>query len=239
MANQPDAEPPDLEDLARRYLDLWQEHWAATAADPHASAEMARAFRLMAAPWAAPWAAWAQAWGAPWAGPGPGGGAGATPGTAQGAGHPPGMPPGREADGSPGMVPPGTDPAAALAAVMQAWTGAVADDGSARPASPGSASPGSAPPGSAPPGPASPGSATAAAAPGDGSGGVAERADRLAAVEARLDRLEAGLARLAAATDPEPAPPTGGKPRNRARSGPDGAPSPKRRRDSSGKRHSG
>jgi hypothetical protein len=29
-----EAEPPSLDDLARRYLDLWQEQWAALCSDP-------------------------------------------------------------------------------------------------------------------------------------------------------------------------------------------------------------
>jgi hypothetical protein len=52
------AEPPDLETLARRYLDLWQEQVAAMAADPEMSDLMARLMQaMMAGPGAAkmPW----------------------------------------------------------------------------------------------------------------------------------------------------------------------------------------
>jgi hypothetical protein len=35
-------EPPALEDLARRYLDLWQDQWAAVCADPTVADSMAR-----------------------------------------------------------------------------------------------------------------------------------------------------------------------------------------------------
>ena len=35
------SEPPDLESLARRYLDLWQEYLAAAASDPGAGEAMA------------------------------------------------------------------------------------------------------------------------------------------------------------------------------------------------------
>jgi hypothetical protein len=33
---------PEIDDLARRYLDLWQDHWAALAADPRLAEAMAR-----------------------------------------------------------------------------------------------------------------------------------------------------------------------------------------------------
>ncbi|MFV3131980.1 hypothetical protein [Niveispirillum sp. KHB5.9] len=35
-------EPPAMEDLARRYLDLWQDQWAAVCADPSVADSMAR-----------------------------------------------------------------------------------------------------------------------------------------------------------------------------------------------------
>ena len=35
-------EPPAMEDLARRYLDLWQDQWAAVCADPTVADSMAR-----------------------------------------------------------------------------------------------------------------------------------------------------------------------------------------------------
>lgn len=41
------AEPPEFEDLARRYLDLWQEQWSAMAADPEAAQAMARLYGMM------------------------------------------------------------------------------------------------------------------------------------------------------------------------------------------------
>lgn len=145
-ASDPPPEPPELEALARRWLDLWQDHWAATAADPHASAEMARLFRMMAGP-LAPFAA---AWGTPWGGaPGP-----MTPGTGA----------------------PAPDPSSAMALWMRAMTGAAGGDPAAAEA---------------------PGTTPAAAAPGDGTGRLAELADRLAAVEHRIGQLDDRLAGLA------------------------------------------
>jgi hypothetical protein len=41
------TEPPDLETLARRYLDLWQDHLGTMARDPAVSEAMAHAFTLM------------------------------------------------------------------------------------------------------------------------------------------------------------------------------------------------
>ncbi|MDP6391279.1 MAG: hypothetical protein QF654_15395 [Alphaproteobacteria bacterium] len=38
------AEPPELDDLARRYLDLWQQHMAEVAADPEFLDAMSRLF---------------------------------------------------------------------------------------------------------------------------------------------------------------------------------------------------
>lgn len=139
-------EPPELEALARRWLDLWQDHWAATAADPHAAAEMARLFRMMAGP-LAPFAA---AWGTPWSGaPGP------TP---------------------PGTGAPGADPSSAMDLWARAMAGAAGGDAASAEA---------------------PGAAPAAAPPGDGAGGLAELADRLAAVERRIGQLDDRLAGLA------------------------------------------
>jgi hypothetical protein len=43
------SEPPDLDALARRYLDLWQEQVAAAAADPTLSDLFSRTMQLMAA----------------------------------------------------------------------------------------------------------------------------------------------------------------------------------------------
>ena len=39
--------PPDLQDLARRYLDLWQDHLKAVATDRDASETLARTMALM------------------------------------------------------------------------------------------------------------------------------------------------------------------------------------------------
>jgi hypothetical protein len=39
--------PPDLETLARRYLDLWQDHLGALAGDPGVAEVMARTLELM------------------------------------------------------------------------------------------------------------------------------------------------------------------------------------------------
>ena len=36
------AEPPDLQDLAKRYLDLWQDQLRAMAADPDTMASVGR-----------------------------------------------------------------------------------------------------------------------------------------------------------------------------------------------------
>lgn len=44
------TEPPDIEALARRYLDLWQQHLAEAAGDPVLAAAMARLAGLPAAP---------------------------------------------------------------------------------------------------------------------------------------------------------------------------------------------
>jgi hypothetical protein len=41
------SEPPDLESLVRRYLDLWQEQWAALAADPELADALARWFGML------------------------------------------------------------------------------------------------------------------------------------------------------------------------------------------------
>jgi uncharacterized small protein (DUF1192 family) len=41
------AEPPDLDTLARRYIDLWQEQVAAMAADPEMSELMGRLIQAM------------------------------------------------------------------------------------------------------------------------------------------------------------------------------------------------
>ena len=62
------AESPDLDTLARRYLDLWQDQVAAMAADPELSETMMRLWQNAAAAgpagWAQLWAAAAQAQGA-------------------------------------------------------------------------------------------------------------------------------------------------------------------------------
>jgi len=39
---------PDYDELAKRYLDLWQEQWTAAAADPQLAAQTARLFQTMA-----------------------------------------------------------------------------------------------------------------------------------------------------------------------------------------------
>ena len=40
-------DPPSLDELARRYLDLWQDQWAAMVADPDAADTMARLYDLI------------------------------------------------------------------------------------------------------------------------------------------------------------------------------------------------
>lgn len=41
------SEPPDLESLVRRYLDLWQEQWAAIAGDAELADALARWFGMV------------------------------------------------------------------------------------------------------------------------------------------------------------------------------------------------
>jgi hypothetical protein len=40
-------DPPDYDDLARRYLDLWQEQWAAMAADPRTAELLTQLYSLV------------------------------------------------------------------------------------------------------------------------------------------------------------------------------------------------
>jgi hypothetical protein len=47
MAESTDSDVPTLDALARRYLDLWQEQWAALAADPAVAENLARMFQMM------------------------------------------------------------------------------------------------------------------------------------------------------------------------------------------------
>src|SRR4051812_12979149 len=47
MACSSDSEPPSLESLARRYLDLWQDQWAALAVDPEVADNYARLFQII------------------------------------------------------------------------------------------------------------------------------------------------------------------------------------------------
>src|SRR3954469_15247825 len=47
MANSSDSDPPTLESLARRYLDLWQDQWSALAVDPDVAENFARLFQIM------------------------------------------------------------------------------------------------------------------------------------------------------------------------------------------------
>jgi hypothetical protein len=71
MKESPDREAAQLEALARRYLDLWQDQVAAMAADPELSDTLARLWQTTAA--AGP-AGWAALWGMgrpPAAGAGP------------------------------------------------------------------------------------------------------------------------------------------------------------------------
>ncbi|HET8728281.1 MAG TPA: hypothetical protein VFO41_12275 [Alphaproteobacteria bacterium] len=42
------AEPPDLDALARRYVELWQDQWTALATDPQAAESMTRLMTLFA-----------------------------------------------------------------------------------------------------------------------------------------------------------------------------------------------
>ncbi|HYE51283.1 MAG TPA: hypothetical protein VEB20_16920 [Azospirillaceae bacterium] len=43
----PAPEPPSIEELARRYLDLWQDQWAAVSTDPEMADAMARLLQAM------------------------------------------------------------------------------------------------------------------------------------------------------------------------------------------------
>lgn len=136
----------DLEDLARRFQDLWRDQMAATAADPE--------FMEMMGKWMAAFA----------------------PGTAQKPGPAPGMFPGM----LPGMPPgPGgaMDPAGWMAAMQAAMAGAArkggTDDGKTG---------------------AAPAGATASATASRAGHVASERFERrLAALEQRIDRLEAAL----------------------------------------------
>jgi len=138
-------EAADLEDLAKRFQDLWQEQMAATAADPE--------FMEMMGKWMGAFTA----------------GGMSPPGTSM-----PGMAPAGLA-GMPGPM----DPAAWMAALQAAMTGAATagkgrtDDRSASP----------------------PATGAKAAADASGAGDVAgDRLERrLAALEQRLERLEAAL----------------------------------------------
>jgi hypothetical protein len=51
---QPMSKAPDLESLAKSYLDLWQDQFASMAADPATAEAMARLFGAMAAGWGSP-----------------------------------------------------------------------------------------------------------------------------------------------------------------------------------------
>ncbi len=44
------AETPEIDELAKRYLDLWQEHLSGMAADPEWSASMTRLFAAFLSP---------------------------------------------------------------------------------------------------------------------------------------------------------------------------------------------
>ncbi|MBB6254725.1 hypothetical protein FHS74_005315 [Nitrospirillum iridis] len=46
-AAPPPGDPPSLDTLARRYLDLWQDQWAAVAADPDMTGAFARLVRAL------------------------------------------------------------------------------------------------------------------------------------------------------------------------------------------------
>lgn len=66
QAEKPAAErpgqPPEMAELARRYLDLWQEEFAAIASDPASSEALGRWFASFGQQWADP-AAWVAAFG--------------------------------------------------------------------------------------------------------------------------------------------------------------------------------
>jgi hypothetical protein len=61
MTADKDDEPPSLEALAQRYLDLWQDQLAALAADPETSRLMGRSLQLWAGAGPAGWQAIWQA----------------------------------------------------------------------------------------------------------------------------------------------------------------------------------
>ncbi|MEK9672688.1 MAG: hypothetical protein VW268_09320 [Rhodospirillaceae bacterium] len=47
MADDPDTDQPDIDHLARQYLDLWQEHLKTMAADPKVAETMSQVTQMM------------------------------------------------------------------------------------------------------------------------------------------------------------------------------------------------
>ncbi|MEA1651602.1 hypothetical protein UAJ10_21630 [Nitrospirillum sp. BR 11164] len=161
------GEPPSLESLARRYLDLWQDQWAAVAADPDMTGAFARLVRTLGQA-----TAWTAGGGqATWPGGNPfaagTGGSGANPGAGAWMGAP--------------FFTPATFP----------W-GAYANPQSTTGSSPfgGTADAGRGGAGSAPPTP--PGPPAAGDAPDGGDGRLAELAGRITALERQLADLAQG-----------------------------------------------
>jgi hypothetical protein len=151
------AEPPDFQDLARRYLDLWQEQWSAMSADPEAAEAMSRLYDMMgqqmaaAAPMAEAFLSALPAILGPFANPGQ---------TGPGQTGPGQTPPGQTAHG---QTPPGTRGSHDAA---DAARSAAADE----------------PPGAAPAGPAPDGGAVDVA---ELLGRIAALEDRIAKLEAK------------------------------------------------------
>ena len=56
------TKPPDLETLARRYVELWQDQIAAAAADPELTEALVRMMQLMGGGLAASTALWQNLW---------------------------------------------------------------------------------------------------------------------------------------------------------------------------------
>src|SRR5579859_6000968 len=56
------SKPPDLEALARRYVELWQDQIAATAVDPELTDGLARMMQLVGGGFAAQAGLWQSLW---------------------------------------------------------------------------------------------------------------------------------------------------------------------------------
>lgn len=184
MSDSDDADLPDLETLARRYLDLWQDQWAALAADPDTAESLARLFQI----WGQVFAAY-NPFGRP---PGPGGpgaglgGPGAWPAAGVGAGVGAGAAGGGQAMcGLVSVCPFGGAAGAPGPEATASAAEAAGDPAATRERTESNAADAS----------AAPGSTSARPASGDGSEHVAQLLGRIAYLEKRVVALEAGAAR--------------------------------------------